>query len=338
MDLNSMYIDELRDFFVSKGEKSFRGNQLFTFLHDKKRIDIENSNLSAKALEIIKNEKITTIEIYKMYSSEIDETRKMLFKLEDDNLIEGVLMKYKFGYSQCISTQVGCKMGCGFCASTKDGVIRNLSASEMLGQIYAVENHFNITISNVILMGSGEPLDNYDEVIRFIRLLHDEKGHNLSYRNITLSTCGLADKIRDLADEDIPINLAVSLHQTNDTDRSKLMPINRKFNLEALKKALIYYQDKTNNRITFEYTLIEGQNDKDSNVKELKIFTHGLKTHINLIPLNPIEEFNEKRPNSFGIQTFKNKLENENMNVTIRRELGSDISASCGQLRRRVKR
>lgn len=338
MDLNSMYLDELKELFKSNGEKSFRGTQLFTFLHDKKRVDVSNSNLSSKALDIVKDKKITNTQIYKIFESKLDETQKMLFKLEDDNLIEGVLMKYKFGYSQCVSTQVGCKMGCSFCASTKEGIIRNLKASEMLGQVYAVENKFDIKVGNIILMGSGEPLDNLDEVLRFIKILHDEKGHNMSYRNITISTCGLADGIRRLADEKLPINLAISLHQTNDADRSKIMPINKKYNLKSLKEALLYYQNETNNRITFEYTLIDGQNNTNKNVEELKEFTKGLKSHINLIPLNPIEEFNEKRPNSKEIKEFKKKLEKENMNVTIRRELGQDISASCGQLRRRVKR
>lgn len=338
MDLNSMYLDELRELFKSNGEKSFRGTQLFTFLHDKRRVDVLNSNLSLEALDIIKNKKITKTEIYKIFESNLDDTKKMLFKLEDDNLIEGVLMKYKFGYSQCVSTQVGCKMGCSFCASTKEGIIRDLKASEMLGQVYAVENKFDIKVGNIILMGSGEPLDNLDEVLRFIKILHDEKGQNLSYRNITISTCGLADGIRKLADEKLPISLAISLHQTNDKDRSKIMPINKKYNLKSLKEALLYYQNKLNNRITFEYTLIDDQNNTDKNVKELKEFTRGLKAHINLIPLNPIEEFNEKRPSSKKIEDFKKKLEKENMNVTIRRELGQDISASCGQLRRRVKR
>lgn len=338
MDLNSMYLEELRDFFETNGEKSFRGNQLFTFFHDKRRTDVENSNLSSKALNIMKDEKITKTEIYETYDSKIDDTKKMLFKLEDDNLIEGVLMKYKFGYSQCISTQVGCRMGCSFCASTKEGIIRNLKASEMLGQIYAVENKYDIKVGNIILMGSGEPLDNFDEVLRFIKILHDENGQNLSYRNITISTCGIADNIKKLADEGIPVNLALSLHQTNDEDRSKIMPINKKYNLKAVKESLLYYQNKINNRVTIEYTLIDGQNNKDKNVRELKKFTNGLKTHINLIPLNPIEEFNEKRPDLSKIEDFKNKLEKENLNVTIRRELGSDISASCGQLRRKVMR
>lgn len=294
MELNSMYEDELRDFFVNKGEKAFRGSQLFTFFHDKKRYDIENSNLSDKAISIIKDEEINKVEIFKIFDSKLDETKKFLFKLKDENLIEGVLMDYKHGYSQCISTQVGCRMGCDFCASTKSGLVRNLSAAEMLGQVYEIEKALNIKVSNFILMGSGEPLDNFSEVIRFIKLLHDEKGHNTSYRNITISTCGMVDKIYELADIDIPINLAVSLHQTNDNDRSALMPINRKFNLADLKRALEYYGDKTNNRITFEYTLIKNQNDGKKNIEELYNFAKNMKCHINLIPLNPIDEFMKK--------------------------------------------
>lgn len=337
MELNSMYEDELRDFFVNKGEKAFRGSQLFTFFHDKKRYDIENSNLSDKAISIIKDEEINKVEIFKTFDSKLDETKKFLFKLKDENLIEGVLMDYKHGYSQCISTQVGCRMGCDFCASTKSGLVRNLSAAEMLGQVYEIEKALNIKVSNFILMGSGEPLDNFSEVIRFIKLLHDEKGHNTSYRNITISTCGLADKIYELADIDIPINLAVSLHQTNDMDRSALMPINKRFNLADLKRALEYYGEKTNNRITFEYTLIKNQNDGKKNIEELYNFAKNMKCHINLIPLNPIDEFDEKRPSKSEIIEFKDKLEKKGFNVTIRRELGRDISASCGQLRRKVE-
>ena len=337
MELNSMYEDELRQFFEDKGEKAFRGSQLFTFFHDKKRYDIENSNLSTKAISIIEKEEINRLEIFKSFDSKLDETKKMLFKLKDNNLIEGVLMEYKHGYSQCVSSQVGCRMGCDFCASTKSGLVRNLTAGEMLSQVYEIENKYKIKVSNFILMGSGEPLDNFPEVIRFIKLLHDEKGHNTSYRNITISTCGVADKIYDLADINLPINLAISLHQTNDKDRSNLMPINRRFNLSDLKKSLEYYIEKTNNRITFEYTLIKNQNDDKNNIDELYNFAKNLKCHINLIPLNPIEEFDEKRPSKEEINHFKNELEKKGFNVTIRRELGRDISASCGQLRRKIE-
>ena len=337
MELNSMYEDELRQFFEEKGEKAFRGSQLFTFFHDKKRCDVENSNLSSKSIDIINSEDINKVEIFKIFDSKLDETKKFLFKLKDENLIEGVLMEYKHGYSQCISTQVGCRMGCDFCASTKSGLVRNLTAAEMLSEVYEIENKLDIKVSNFILMGSGEPLDNFSEVMRFIKLLHNELGHNTSYRNITISTCGVADKIYELADTNIPINLAVSLHQTNDIDRSKLMPINRKFNLGELKKALEYYCDKTNNRITFEYTLIKNQNDGKKNIDELYNFAKNIKCHINLIPLNPIDEFDEKRPSKEGINEFKNLLEKKGFNVTIRRELGRDISASCGQLRRKIE-
>lgn len=337
MELNSMYEDELRHFFEDRGEKAFRGSQVFTFFHDKKRYDVENSNLSAKAIEIIKKEEINKVEIFKSFDSKLDETKKMLFKLKDNNLIEGVLMEYKHGYSQCISSQVGCRMGCDFCASTKSGLVRNLTAGEMLSQVYEIENKYKIKVSNFILMGSGEPLDNFSEVIRFIKLLHHEKGHNTSYRNITISTCGVADKIYELADLNLPINLAISLHQTNDKDRSALMPINRRFKLADLKKSLEYYINKTNNRITFEYTLIKNQNDRKKNIDELYNFAKNLKCHINLIPLNPIEEFDEKRPSKEEINNFKNDLERKGFNVTIRRELGRDISASCGQLRRKIE-
>ena len=337
MELNSMYEDELRQFFEDRGEKAFRGSQVFTFFHDKKRYDVENSNLSAKAIEIIKKEEINKVEIFKSFDSKLDETKKMLFKLKDNNLIEGVLMEYKHGYSQCISSQVGCRMGCDFCASTKSGLVRNLTAGEMLSQVYEIENKYKIKVSNFILMGSGEPLDNFSEVIRFIKLLHHEKGHNTSYRNITISTCGVADKIYELADLNLPINLAISLHQTNDKDRSALMPINRRFKLADLKKSLEYYINKTNNRITFEYTLIKNQNDRKKDIDELYNFAKNLKCHINLIPLNPIEEFDEKRPSKEEINNFKNDLERKGFNVTIRRELGRDISASCGQLRRKIE-
>ncbi|MDO5715124.1 MAG: 23S rRNA (adenine(2503)-C(2))-methyltransferase RlmN [Tissierellia bacterium] len=338
MELNSMTLKELRNVFQKGGLQTFRGNQLFSFFHNSKRTDIENSNLSKKSLELIKDEKIDTLEIIQVYTSQKDGTKKFLFRLDDGNIIEGVLMKYKHGYSQCISTQVGCKMGCSFCASTKEGLIRNLTPAEMLQQVYQVENKFEIIISNIILMGSGEPLDNFSNVIRFLELLHDEKGHNMSYRNMTLSTCGIAPRVRQLGELHMPINLAVSLHETNNDNRSKLIPINRKYNLENLKDALLDYQKKTKNRITFEYTLIAGHNDKDINVKELTSMTKGLKCHINLIPLNPIEEFNQDRPKREEVVKFKKLLEKQGLQVTIRRELGSDIEASCGQLRRKFER
>lgn len=338
MELNSYTQEELREFFQSKGESAFRGNQLFSFFHRNKRTDYANSNLSKKCLSLLKSQKVTSVSIRKVFSSGVDETKKLLFALEDENVIEGVLMKYKHGYSQCVSTQVGCRMGCSFCASTKEGLLRNLTPAEMLLQVYEVEKAFQITVSNIILMGSGEPLDNYDNVLRFFLLLHDRAGHNISYRNMTLSTCGIVPNIIALAQEDIPVNLAVSLHATNNVERSCLLPVNRKYSLEKLKKALLFYQQKTSKRITFEYTLIEGKNDREENALELQQFAKGLMCHINLIPLNPIEEFQEERPQREKVIAFQKRLESLGLNATIRRELGSDINASCGQLRRNYKR
>ncbi|RVU54760.1 23S rRNA (adenine(2503)-C(2))-methyltransferase RlmN [Anaerosphaera multitolerans] len=339
MELNRLYIDELEELIKEYGEQSYRATQLFAFLHSQKRGDIENSNLP-KSLKTKLQENCTLrkIKILEEFQSQKDETKKLLFELDDLNIVEGVLMKYKHGYSQCISTQVGCRMGCVFCASTKEGLIRNLTASEMLSQIYEVENKYGIIVSNVILMGSGEPLDNYDEVLRFLKILHHEKGKNLSYRNMTISTCGISDKIYELADENLPITLAISLHTTNNISRDSLMPINKRYNLESIIESCKYYSDKTKSRITFEYTLIHGENDLDKNAYELKELLKGLKSHINLIPLNPIEEYSGKKPNQKDIKNFMKKLEALSLNVTIRRELGSDINAACGQLRRDYKR
>lgn len=339
MHLNGLTEDELKEICIKYNEKPFRAKQLFNFFHVQKRTDLDSINLPAKFIDELKtNEEIGNAKIIEEYASNIDETKKLLFELNDNNIIEGVLMKYKHGYSQCISTQVGCRMGCIFCASTKAGLIRNLTPAEMIEQVYSVEKKYNIRVSNIILMGSGEPLDNYDNVLKFLKLIHDEKGHNMSYRNMTISTCGLADKIYKLAEEKLPITLAISLHNTNNISRDKIMPINKKFKIEDVIKACRFYSEKTGSRITFEYTLIHNQNDSYENAIELKKLLKGLNSHINLIPLNPIEEYNEKRPDKHEIESFKNKLEKLSLQATIRRELGSDINASCGQLRRKYKR
>lgn len=338
MELNSYTQEELRAFFQANGESAFRGNQLFSFFHHSKRTDFEHSNLSKKCICLLESQTVRSLSIAEVFSSALDETKKFLFALHDGNMVEGVLMKYQHGYSQCISTQAGCRMGCSFCASTKEGLLRNLTPAEMLWQIYEVEKRFHITVSNVILMGSGEPLDNYENVLRFLRLLHDERGHNMSYRNMTLSTCGIVPKILALAEEQLPINLALSLHETKDERRSQLMPINRSYPLLEVMDALRKYQQKTMKRITLEYTLIEGQNDREENALELKQLTKDLMCHINLIPLNPIEEFQQRRPDRQAVVAFGQRLTSLGLNVTIRRELGSDINASCGQLRRKYKR
>ncbi len=338
MQLNSCYLDELKALVQKYGHKSFRGNQLYTFFHSSKRTDIENSNIPKDLTEeLIKNEKIAHVEILKDYSSKIDETKKLLYVLDDENIIEGSLMKYKYGNSLCISTQVGCRMGCVFCASTKAGLVRNLTAAEMLSQIYTTENKYSIKVSNVILMGSGEPLDNYENVVRFLKIIHSGEGKNLSYRNITLSTCGVAENIYKFADEKIPVTLALSLHNTDNESRSELMPINRKYSIEETLTACKYYTEKTNTRLTVEYTLIKGVNDFEKNLQDLKRLLKGINSHVNLIPLNPIEEYAKARPKNNEIEHFRKKLEDIGLNVTIRRELGADIDASCGQLRRSFK-
>lgn len=225
--------------------------------------------------------------------------------LRDDNIIESVAMKFSYGYSACISTQVGCSMGCAFCASTKEGKIRNLEASEMAGQIYAIEEDLGINIGNIVLMGSGEPLDNYDQVVKFLNLIHHEKGHNLSYRNITLSTCGLVPQMYRLADEDIPITLSISLHSPFDHIRKTIMPIAKAYSIDDIIKASKYYYEKTKRRITMEYTMMAGINDRKEDLEELIRILDGLNCHVNLIPLNPIEEFKKTRSEDANIERFK---------------------------------
>ena len=338
IEINSLTLDQLKSYMVSIGEKSFRGEQIFSYFHRNKKIRIEDLNLLPEKLRnyLKTNVKVNELKIYKKFTSKIDNTKKYLFLLEDMNIIESVAMEYNHGLTACISTQVGCKMGCEFCASTKEGLIRNLTPAEMVNQIYMMEEDLGKSISNIVLMGSGEPLDNYDNVMKFLNIIHSEKGHNISFRNITLSTCGVVPKIYELAKEDIPITLSISLHSPFDEDRKKIMPIANKYSIEELMKACNYYSETTNRRITFEYTLIQNVNDRNKDINELKRILKGLKCHINLIPLNPIKEFGKDRPNKDNIERVKKELDKANINVTIRREMGGDISASCGQLRRAV--
>ncbi len=335
MEINSLNDIELREKFKELGESPFRGTQLFDFFHRQRGTDIDEITTFSKELRnALKNEEVGRVEILEEYASKLDETKKYLFKLKDGNIIEGVLMKYKYGYSQCISTQVGCKMGCEFCASTKAGLIRNLTPYEMAAQIYEVEKYNGISISNIILMGSGEPLDNFQNVLKFIELIHHPRGKNLSLRNITISTCGIVPKIKELAEKKLPITLSISLHSTNDEDRRRIMPIARRYSLSELMEACRYYESLNNSRTTFEYTLIRGENNGVKNVSEMVELFHGINAHVNLIPLNSIEEFDGKSPSPEEVQNFKKSLENRGINVTVRRELGSDISAACGQLKR----
>ncbi|WP_353093937.1 23S rRNA (adenine(2503)-C(2))-methyltransferase RlmN [Tissierella praeacuta] len=338
IELNSLTLKELKEYMISIEEKAFRGEQAFSYFHRNKKADIEDLKILPENLRkyLLENAKVNKIDIYKVFTSKIDNTKKYLFLLDDMNIIESVAMEYNHGLTACISTQVGCKMGCSFCASTKEGLIRDLTPAEMANQIYMMEKDLGKDISNIVLMGSGEPLDNYDNTMKFIDIIHDEKGHNISLRNITLSTCGVVPRIYDLAKKDIPITLSISLHSPFDSERKRIMPIANRYSIEELIKACRSYSEKTKRRITFEYTLIDNINDRDADIKELIKILEGLKCHINLIPLNPIREFNKDRPSRKNIERVQKILSNANIAVTIRREMGGDISASCGQLRRAV--
>ena len=335
MELNSMELEEIKAYMLTIGEKSFRGDQLFQAFNKQGKLDLKQIKVLPETLRSkLSNNKINCITILKRFDSTIDNTKKYLYLLEDENIIEGVAMEYTHGLTACISTQVGCKMGCQFCASTKGGLIRNLTPAEMLNQIYLMEKDLERSVNNIVLMGSGEPLDNYENTLKFIRIIGHEKGHNLSLRNITLSTCGVVPKIYDLANENIPITLSISLHTPFDNERLKIMPIAKRYSIPDLMEACRYYEEQTKRRITFEYTLIEGVNDGKKEVVELAKILKGLNAHINLIPLNPIIEYNEDSPSRENVEKFQNLLKAYNIPVTIRREKGNDISASCGQLRR----
>jgi len=333
IDLKSCNLEELKEILTSLGEKSFRAKQLFKWIHEKLIEEIEHITVfSDKLKEKIENEYyIGNIKILKKFESKLDNTIKYLFLLEDGNIIESVRMKYKHGNSLCLSTQVGCKMGCEFCASTKEGLVKNLSPSEMLDQVYKIKKDINEEISNIVLMGSGEPLDNYDNVIKFIRLLNDKDGQNLSNRNITLSTCGLVPEIYKLAEENIPITLSISLHSSFDYERRKIMPIANKYTIEEIIDATKHYINTTNRRVTFEYTLINNVNDRKEDAERLSELLKGMLCHVNIIPLNPIKESNLITSNY--AKEFKELLTKKGINATIRREMGADINAACGQLR-----
>ncbi|MBP5153261.1 MAG: 23S rRNA (adenine(2503)-C(2))-methyltransferase RlmN, partial [Lachnospiraceae bacterium] len=268
--------------------------------------------------------------------SKIDGTRKYLFAMGDGSLVESVLMKYHHGNSVCISSQVGCRMGCRFCASTLDGLTRNLTASEMLGQIYSIVKLTGERVSNIVVMGTGEPMDNYDNLIRFIKLISHEKGLNISKRNITVSTCGIVPKMRQFADEALPVTLALSLHSVTDEKRKQLMPVANSYSIEELMSACEYYFEKTGRRITFEYSLVRDVNDTDFDAEGLIKLAGRVGAHVNLIPVNPIKEREYRETAGPRVLAFKNKLEKSGINVTIRREMGRDIDGACGQLRKRT--
>ena len=335
-DVRSMTMDEMELLMGELGEPRFRAKQLFDWVQKKKAKSFdEMTNLSKALREKLKETcKISRVEIARTLVSEKDGTTKYLFTLENDKQIEAVLMRYGYGNAVCISTQVGCRMGCRFCASTLDGVEGNLTAGEMLSQVFAIGDAIGKRIGSIVLMGSGEPLDNYDQVLRFLHLIHDERGQGLSQRHITLSTCGLIDRIRDLKQEHLQITLAVSLHAPNDEIRNELMPISRKNPMDQLLRACKEYGDETKRRVTFEYALIRGVNDQREHAQELASRLHNMLCHVNLIPINTVKERQFYPPSEEVISAFAQTLQERGIETTVRRKLGSDINAACGQLRK----
>jgi 23S rRNA (adenine2503-C2)-methyltransferase len=270
--------------------------------------------------------------------SKEDGTRKYLFALADGNLIESVLMRYKHGNSVCISSQAGCRMGCKFCASTLDGLVRGLTPSEMLDQIYRIGVDIGERISNVVVMGTGEPLDNYENLLQFLRLLTDENGLHISQRNVTVSTCGIVPRMRELADEKLQITLALSLHASTQEKRLALMPVANKYDITEVVDACRYYFEQTGRRVTFEYSLVAGVNDSDEDAAKLTALLRGMNCHVNLIPVNPIKERDYRKPDHAAVDAFCKKLQKSGINATVRRTLGADVDASCGQLRKRYRK
>lgn len=338
-DLKSLTLEELQMEMVSIGEAKFRAKQIFRWLHVKyvNSFD-EMTDLSEALREKLRiNYEIGAVKQVKKLVSKIDNTTKYLFELENNYIIESVFMHYSYGNTVCISTQAGCRMGCTFCASTIDGVEKSLAPAEMLSQVYEIEKDKGETISGVVLMGSGEPLDNYDNVLKFIKLLNSKDGKNMGQRHITLSTCGLINKMYDLADEELQITLAVSFHAPNDEIRNRLMPVSKANPMDKLLEACRFYADKTKRRITFEYSLIKGVNDSADNAKELASKLKGMLCHVNLIPINDVKEKDYVKSTNETIKRFEDILLSRGIETTVRKSLGGDIDAACGQLRKRYK-
>ena len=338
VDIRSLNLIELTDYVTKDlGEPKFRAKQLYEWMHQHLALNYDEMKNIPKSLKekLQANCNYHPLEQIDLQVSKIDATRKYLFRLYDGEMVESVWMSYKHGNSVCISSQVGCKMGCRFCASTLDGWVRNLTPAEMLGQIYAIQRDTGERVSNVVVMGTGEPMDNYDNIVKFVRLLSDENGLNISQRNITVSTCGIVPKIKQLAEEDLTITLAISLHAPNQAKRAELMPIANKYDIHELIDACQYYFEKTGRRITFEYSLVGGVNDRDEDAKELGELIGHLNCHVNLIPVNPIKERDFVSPSMDRAYAFQKKIEKYVNNATIRREMGRDIDGACGQLRKR---
>lgn len=336
-DIVSLSYEELIFEMKEIGEKPFRGKQIYGWLHEKLADDFSKMTNISKTLQerLDASYEIRKVSMAARQISKKDATEKFLFELCDGCMIESVLMRYDYGNSVCISSQAGCRMGCRFCASTIGGLKRNLAPSEMLGQIYRIQKLTGERVSNVVVMGMGEPLDNYDNFLKFVTMLSDEHGLHISQRNITVSTCGLVPQMRRLAEEKLQITLALSLHAPTDEKRRRLMPIANRYSIKELMEACQYYFGLTGRRITFEYSLAAGVNDTEEDAMQLTRLAKPLHCHINLIPVNPVKECHFQRTEALGIRAFQNILEKNEINGTIRREMGKDIDGACGQLRRR---
>ena len=338
-DILSLLPGEIEEELTALGEPKYRAGQIFTWLHKGARSFAEMSNLSKELREKL-DERFFLYkpEVLRKQVSQIDGTIKYLWQLRDGNAVETVVMQYKHGNTVCVSSQVGCRQGCAFCASTIGGLVRGLEPSEILDEVLFSQLDSGLPISNIVLMGIGEPLDNFDNVMRFLELMNHPKGMNIGMRHISLSTCGLIERFADLAERDLQLTLSVSLHAPDDETRSKLMPANRGRGVEALMEACRRYYDKTGRRISFEYAMIDGVNDTEKHARLLAREAKSLAAHVNLIPLNHVEE-RQFRPSTQGhMKAFIKILEDEGVNVTVRRRLGSDVDASCGQLRRKMQK
>ena len=336
-DIKSMNMEELTALMKEAGFPAFRASQLYRWMHVSLVRDYsEMTNIpKAMAEKFSREYPLTKVRLIDRQISKLDGTEKYLFAMGDDSLVESVFMRYKFGNSVCVSSQVGCRMGCRFCASTLDGLYRSLAPSEMLEQIYEISRITGERVSHVVVMGTGEPLDNYDNLVRFLRLLTDENGLNLSQRNVTVSTCGIVPRIYDLAKEKLSITLALSLHAVTDEKRREIMPIANQYSISELMEAAGHYFDMTGRQVTFEYSLIRDVNDSEEDARMLAALAGPLKAHVNLIPVNPVKERGYRQTKDSGVRAFEKKLEKSGINVSIRRVLGRDIDGACGQLRHR---
>ena len=334
-DIMSLDLPELEARLEAAGEKKFRAKQIYKWLHVKRIFDFDKmTDLSVQLREHLKdNFCVNGLFVQKKLESSIDNTVKYLYRLSDGNYVETVLMEYSYGHSICVSTQVGCKMGCRFWASAIAGFVRSLEPSEILMQIYETERNSGVKVSGVVLMGIGDPLDNFDNVVKFLRILSDSSGNNFSLRHVSLSTCGIVPRIYDLAELKLQLTLCISLHASDNEARSEIMPVNRAYNIQELLEACRHYIDRTGRRITFEYAVISGVNSSDKDADRLSDLLRGINCHVNLIPVNKVRE-RDYHTASSAVADFAKRLGKRGINATVRRTLGSDIEAACGQLRR----